>query len=79
MGFCGGGWLLNVYQHKDSIDPTVLSSVDSFANPFCYVDSSEARVLAEGELKAYGEDGMTVEECVEAGASFRYVGLEYYG
>jgi len=70
---------INVIPH--GISPQVISSVDSFQNPRCLVDSSSSRILNNGSSVDHGRDGMTVEKCaiLAVDETWRYAGVEYGG
>jgi hypothetical protein len=62
-----------------SSQPQTVQSVGSFRFQGCFRDSEGNRALGDGYLDGWGENGMTVEKCIEAASGYRYAGLEYSG
>ncbi|KAL2135249.1 hypothetical protein VTI74DRAFT_9234 [Chaetomium olivicolor] len=59
--------------------PTTVSAVGPFQSPTCIQDFVEARVLVNGSVSDFSENGITIEKCIELAQGWQYAGVEYGG
>jgi hypothetical protein len=56
-----------------------VASVAPFQSPTCVLDYTDVRVLNNGSAIDLGENGMTVEKCIEFAQGWQYAGVEFGG
>jgi hypothetical protein len=56
-----------------------VASVAPFQSPTCVLDYTDVRVLNNGSATDLGENGMTVEKCIEFAQGWQYAGVEFGG
>ncbi|KAL5314372.1 hypothetical protein ACEPPN_018798 [Leptodophora sp. 'Broadleaf-Isolate-01'] len=72
---CGGDLHINIYLNEAYIEkPTLVRSSGSFRSQGCYSDTVDVRTLNNYHATT---TGLTIEECVQAAAGYKYAGVEY--